>query len=99
VLSYQHPNPQQKCHPDRSRSEVEGPAVHQHPNPQQKCHPDRSEAKWRDLLLIIRGNKSEWQRRPLLCHPDRSEAKWRDLQFRGPILEMFSTEPTDDKSV
>jgi hypothetical protein len=33
------------------------------------------------------------------CHPacpglpwDRSEAKWRDLQFRGPLLEMSSTD-------
>jgi hypothetical protein len=26
-----------------------------------------------------------------LCHPDRSVAKWRDLQFRGPLLEMSST--------
>jgi hypothetical protein len=25
----------------------------------QKCHPDRSEAKWRDLLFIIRIIKSE----------------------------------------
>src|SRR3984885_14517494 len=32
----------------------------------------------------------EWERHPPLCHPDRSEAQWRDLQFRGPLLEMFS---------
>jgi hypothetical protein len=55
----------------------------------QKCHPDRSEAKWRDLLFIIRNIESEWERRPPLCHPDRSVAEWRDLQFNGPLLEMF----------
>jgi hypothetical protein len=27
-----------------------------------------------------------------MCHPDRSEAQWRDLQFREPLLEMFSTQ-------
>jgi hypothetical protein len=50
-----------------------------------------TEAKWRDLLFIIRIIESEWKPNPSLCHPDRSVAKWRDLQFRGPLLEMFST--------
>jgi len=43
-------------------------------NPKQKCHPDRSEAKWRDLLFIIRIIESDWKHRPPLCHPDRSGA-------------------------
>jgi hypothetical protein len=47
-----------------------------------------TEAKWRDLLFILRIIESDWKRCPPLCHPDRSEAKWRDLQFRGPFLEM-----------
>jgi hypothetical protein len=51
-------------------------------------------AKWRDLLFIIRIIESGWKRYPPLCHPDRSVAKWRDLQFRGPLLEMFSTDRT-----
>jgi hypothetical protein len=51
---------------------------------------DRSGAKWRDLLFIIPGIESEWKRCPPLCHPDRSVAQRRDLQFRGPLLEMFS---------
>jgi hypothetical protein len=55
-----------------------------------RCHPDRSEAKWRDLLFILRSIESEWKRYPALCHPDRSEAKWRDLQFSRPPVEMFS---------
>ena len=50
-----------------------------------------TEAKWRDLLFIIRRIKSQSKRRPPLCHPDRSVAQWRDLQFNGPLLEMFST--------
>jgi hypothetical protein len=48
-------------------------------------------AQWRDLLFILRSLESEWKRYPPLCHPDRSVAQWRDLQFRGPLLEMFST--------
>jgi hypothetical protein len=47
-----------------------------------------TEAKWRDLLFILRIIESDWKRCPPLCHLDRSEAKWRDLQFRGPFLEM-----------
>ena len=43
-----------------------------------------------ELLSIIRSIESEWKRYPPLCHPDRSVAQWRDLQFRGPLLEMFS---------
>jgi hypothetical protein len=38
----------------------------------QKCHPDRSEAKWRDLLFILRIIESDWKPYPPLCHPDRS---------------------------
>ena len=38
----------------------------------QKCHPDRSEAKWRDLLFLIRTIESAWKRHPPLCHPERS---------------------------
>ena len=52
-----------------------------------RCHPDRSEAKWRDLLFILRSIESEWKRYPPLCHPDRSEAQWSDLQFNGPVLK------------
>src|SRR5580698_10742991 len=40
--------------------------------PKQKCHPDRSEAKWRDLLFIIRRNEFQWKSHPPLCHPERS---------------------------
>jgi hypothetical protein len=52
-------------------------------------------AEWRDLLFIIRTIESESKHYPPLCHPDRSVAKWRDLQFRGPLMEMVTTEPSD----
>jgi hypothetical protein len=101
-FGYPHPNPKQKCHPDRS---VPGfPATVHWTRPRvrlsvrerrMKCtnatnfHRKSGGAQWRDLLFILRIIESEWKRRPPLCHPDRSVAKWRDLQFSGPLLEMF----------
>src|ERR1700723_2305760 len=95
LFRYQPPNPQQKCHPDRSAAQWrdllfiirgnESEWTRRRP----LCHPDRSVAQWRDPLFITRGNESEWKRRRPLCHPDRSVAQWRDLQLSGFILEMF----------
>jgi hypothetical protein len=56
-----------------------------------------SRAKPRDLRFLIRITNSGWKRCPPLCHPDRSVAEWRDLQFRGPLLEMFSGKFTNSE--
>ena len=39
----------------------------------------------------LSSNRSSWKRSP---SPLSSRAQPRDLQFRGPFLEMFSTERT-----
>jgi len=48
------------------------------------------------MTLLFRYQKSN---RKQMCHPDRSVAERRDLQFRGPLLEMFSDQGVEVRAL
>src|SRR6202044_1654502 len=85
-----------RCAPRSSRILGLKPKTSNH---KQKCHPDRSEAKWRDLLFIIRVIESEWKRCPTLCHPERSRGI-RGAPLGPPEFSVSNLKPqTTNRSV
>jgi hypothetical protein len=64
---------------------------------QMNCHPDRSEASASAVEgPAVRSISTQVDRKPHCCSLGATP---RDLQFRGPFLEMFSTERRPSPSI